>query len=102
MGNGCGLGFGSGQAMMVWAMICHAFAMVWMVTLMDIWLGYTQVINKMLMDLVLLKKLVNSLSYALLKNLICSNLNYLCMVGTMTSKGIKVSRIALKCEIGLL
>jgi len=41
---------------MVWAMICHAFAMVWMVTLMDIWLGYTQVINKMLMDLVLLKK----------------------------------------------
>jgi len=54
------------------------------------------------MDLVLLKKLVNSLSYALLKNLICSNLNYLCMVGTMTSKGIRVSRIALKCEIGLL
>ena len=104
MGNGIGSGrgFGSGQAVMIYAIVCHAFVMVWMVTLMDIWLGYTQVINKMLMILVLLKKLVNSLSYALLKNLICSNLNYLCMVGTMTSKGIRVSRIALKCEIGLL
>jgi hypothetical protein len=51
--------------------------------------------------LVLLKYLVNSLSYALLKNLICSNLNYLGMVGDMISNRIRVSRIVLKCEITL-
>jgi hypothetical protein len=55
-GIGSGRGFGSGQAVMIYAIVCHAFVMVWMVTLMDIWLGYTQVINKMLMILVLLKK----------------------------------------------
>jgi hypothetical protein len=52
--------------------------------------------------LVLLKYLVNSVSYALLKKLICSRINYLDMGEAMTSKGIRVSRIALKCEIGLL
>jgi hypothetical protein len=51
--------------------------------------------------LVLLKHLVNSASYVLLKKLICSKLNYLDMGEAMTSKDIRVSRIALKCEIGL-
>jgi hypothetical protein len=50
---------------------------------------------------VLLKHLVNSVSYALLKKLICSRINYLDMGEAMTSKDIRVSRIALKCEIGL-
>ena len=70
---------------------------------MGFWLGYREGNSGgrrgKLMDLVLLKHLVNSLSYALLKNLICSNLNYLGMVGAMISNRIGVSRIALKCEI---
>ena len=40
----------------------------------------------MLMDLVLLRKLVWSMGYVLIKILICSNLNYLGAIDTMTSK----------------
>ena len=49
--------------------------------------------------LVMLKDLVVSISYALNKNLICSNLNYLGMVLVLISKSFRVSRIVLKCEI---
>jgi hypothetical protein len=50
----------------------------------------------LLMELVLLKDLVWSMSYVLIKNLICSNLNYLGVWLMVISKTIRVSKIALK------
>jgi len=51
------------------------------------------------MDLVMLKDLVWSMSYALLKKLICSNSVLLGVLDTKISKSFRVSKIALKCEI---
>ena len=45
----------------------------------------------------MLMVLVWSMVYVLYKILICSKFNYLGLVGTMTSKGGKWPRIALKC-----
>jgi hypothetical protein len=53
----------------------------------------------MLKELVLLKDLVWSMSYVLIKNLICSNLNYLGASLVIISKTIGVPRIVLKCAI---
>jgi len=58
-------------------------------------------IGGLLKELVLLKDLVLSISYVLIKKLICSNLNYLNMVKLILSKSFGVSRIVLKCEISL-
>jgi hypothetical protein len=51
----------------------------------------------MLKELVMLMVLVWSMVYVLYKILICSKFNYLGLVDTMTSKGDKWPRIALKC-----
>jgi len=50
----------------------------------------------------LLRYLVWSMSYVWLKNVICSNLNYLGTIDTMTSKVFWGARIVLKCQIDLL
>jgi hypothetical protein len=53
----------------------------------------------MLKELVMLMDLVWSMSYALLKKLICSNSVLLGVSLVILSKSFRVSRIALKCEI---
>ena len=55
-----------------------------------------------LMSLVMLKDLVWSISYTLLKKLICSNSVFLGVSLVVISKSFRVARIALKCEIKLL
>ena len=52
-----------------------------------------------LRELVLLKDLVWSISYALLKKLICSNSVLLGLSLVVISKSFRVSKIVLKCEI---
>ena len=49
-------------------------------------MGLGKVLSGLLRELVLLKGLVVSISYALLKKLICGISVFLCMVGTMISK----------------
>lgn len=68
------------------------------------WLGgigygglYVWIYGDMLKELVMLMVLVWSMVYVLYKILICSKFNYLGLVDTMTSKGDKWPRIALKC-----
>jgi len=57
--------------------------------------------GELLRGLVLLNNLDLSISYVLIKKLICSNLNYLNVVKVILSKSFGESRIVLKCEISL-
>jgi hypothetical protein len=80
---GCGRGFGGCHAIIVlvwaWAMFMGYGTLVWNY-------GTWVKMGELLRDLVLLKKLVWLMGYVLIKNLICSNLNYLGVIDTMTSK----------------
>ena len=87
-------GHGIGLWAWLWWLSCnYSFGMgvgyvhgIWYYGLELWYMGYRR--GGLLRDLVLLKVLVWSMSYALLKNLICSNLNYLGVVDTMISKTI--------------